>query len=103
MEEQVFFPNKPAPVPQSINTEGITGVGELTTRTLREAITDQDYRQSHVTGAVEAYGEVAAWAQEKIRNAGPYDDTRALLDLIGILGDKIREVHSRATAGETSA
>jgi hypothetical protein len=101
MEQQVFFPNiQPAPA-ESINTEGVTGVGEINSRTLREAVTAPDYTQAYVAGAVEAYGNVAGWVQEAIRRAGPYDDTRALVDLIGILGDKIREVHSRATAGAT--
>lgn len=100
MTEQVFYPNKPPPEPQSINTEGITAVGEITSRTLREAVVAHDFSQARAAGAVEAYTNVAGWAQEAIRLAGPYDDTRALVDLIGILGDKIREVHSRATAGE---
>lgn len=99
-DQQVFFPNKPAPVPEHINTEGVTGVGELNTRVLREAFIQPDFSQAYVAGAVEAYGEAAAWAQERIRMSGQYDDIRPLVELIGFLGDKIRETHSRATAGE---
>lgn len=102
-EQQIFYPNVEPPGPQSINTEGVTGVGEINSRTLREAVVEPDYTQAFVAGATEAYTNVAGWCQEAIRRAGPYDDTRALLDLIGILGDKIREVHSRATAGAANS
>lgn len=103
MAEQIFFPNvTPAP-PEAINTEGVTGVGEINSRTFREAVAAPDYTQSYVSGATEAYTNVAGWVQEAIRRAGPYDDVRALVDLLGILGDKIREVHSRATAGDKNA
>lgn len=99
-DQQVFFPNIEPPPPQSINTEGVTGVGEINSRTLREAVVAPNYTQAHVAGAVEAYTNVAGWCQEAIRRAGAYDDTRSLVDLLGMLGDKIREVHSRATAGD---
>lgn len=99
-ENQLAYPNKPPLEPQSINTEGVTGVGEITSRTMREAVTEVDITSALASGATQAYQHISRWCEERIAAAGPYDDMRALQELILILGDKIREVHSRATAGE---
>lgn len=86
---------------QSINTDGLATAGEITTRVFREAITEPDYLEVWRSGAVQSFEWISVWAQERIGRAGPYDDTRALQELISILGDKIREVRSKATDGDS--
>lgn len=103
MDNQPAYPNKPDLELESINTDGVVSVGEINTRLMREAVVEPDYRESWVSGAKTAYEEISVWAQERIVRAGPYDDTRALQELVSILGDKIRDVHSRATTGDSNA
>lgn len=83
----------------TFNTDGITHIGEVTSRTLREAIVEDDYTQSRIAGAVQMLTEVGEFVQGRIDAAGPYDDVRALRDLKVWLGDRIREVQSNATNG----
>lgn len=87
---------------QSINTNGAVAIGEINTRAMREAMVEVDHKEALITGAVSAYSEVLKWAEELLRRAGPYDDTRAIQELILILGDKIRDVRSTATVGESA-
>lgn len=88
---------------QALNTEGAVAIGEINTRAMREAIVEPDHREAMATAAANAYADIIGWAQERIDRAGPYDDTRALQELILILGDKIRDVRSKATVGDQSA
>lgn len=85
--------------PETLPTDGVVGVGEVTTRVMREAITEPDFANARIAGAVDAYQKVILHAGELIRYARPYDDTRALTDLISWSNDRIREVHSGATNG----
>lgn len=82
-----------------INTEGLDTVGEVTSRTMREALVEEDYRNAWIAGAHAALNEVAKFAEQRIAIAGEFDDVRALQDLKVWVGDKIREVHSTATNG----
>lgn len=88
---------------QHINTDGVVSVGEINTRLMREAITEPDHREAVRSGLSKAYRECAVYAQERIDGAGPYDDTRALKDMVTWLGDRIREVHANATNGSANA
>jgi len=82
---------------EHINTEGVAQIGELNTRSLREAQVAEDYRNARVSAAVHAYENTALWVRARLAAAGPYDDTRPMLELLVWLGDKIRETQSPAT------
>lgn len=85
---------------ESFNVEGLNLVGEFESRTLREARVAEDYENARRSGAVDAFTEVGIWAQEQILKAAPYDDTRALREIVSWAADKIREVSSpQATTG----
>lgn len=103
MTQEFVKPYDPDYDKLSIDTQGLVGAGEVYTRLLREAVTEPDYRESWASGAVEAYTDIVAWAEERIGRAGPYDDMRAVQELLAILGDKIREVRSKATNGDQYA
>lgn len=100
MTDQVFYPNVTPLGPQSINTDGVTSIGEINSRAFREAIAEPDFRMARIAGEVRAYENTIRWCEEAIQLAGPYDDTRLVENLIRILGDKIRESHSSATSGD---
>ncbi len=82
------------------DAEGLVLVGEVTTRTMREAISEPDYRNASIAGATAVLEEVILFAQARIDAAGPYDDVRLLEELKVYLADKIRSVHSTATNGK---
>jgi hypothetical protein len=88
---------------EHLPTYGVVRVGEITTRVEREAIVADDYHNAQVTGAVDAYTKTDLWVREQIRVALPYDDTRALEFLHIWLGDRIREVQTPATTGNSDA
>lgn len=85
------------------DTNGIQKVGEVTSRTVREAICEPDYQNAYVAGATRAFEQVLQFAGMRIQLAGEFDDTRALRDLEVWLGDRIRDVHSIATDGTDNA
>lgn len=78
----------------AINTEGVERVGELNSRTMREAQTDQDFTNAWIAGAKYAYEQAMVFAQERVEAAGPYDDTRALTELVVWCSDQIKETHA---------
>jgi len=80
-----------------INTLGVELVGEVASRTMREAQVAEDYHNAWVSGAASAYAEVQKFIASKRSVAGPYDDLRALEDMQRWLGDMIRSVHETAT------
>jgi hypothetical protein len=90
-------------VTESINTEGLLQVGEVTSRVLRDAQVEVDFTNVWIESAAAAYLDCQVFAQERIDAAGPYDDTRALVELVTWLGDKIREVHSKPSTGTVDA
>lgn len=81
----------------NINTEGVAQIGEINTRALREVQVEDDYRNAQVAGAVRAYERTSIWVRERLSAAGPYDDTRPMMELLVWLGDKIRETQSPAS------
>jgi hypothetical protein len=82
-----------------INTIGVQLVGEVNSRTMREAVVAEDYRNAWAAGAVHAYAEVAKFIDSKRSVSGPYDDLRALEDMRVWLGDMIRAAHSTPMDG----
>lgn len=80
--------------PETLPTEGVVEVGEITTRVMREAITEPDFTNIRIAGSTEAYQNVIRYAEEMILVALPYDDTRALTNLISWTNDRIQEIHS---------
>ena len=80
-----------------LNTEGVSLVGEIDTRALKEVQVAEDFRNAYQAGQVKSYNETLIWVSEQIRHAGPYDDTRHMEFLVVWLGDKIREVQPPAT------
>jgi hypothetical protein len=78
---------------EGVETDGVVGVGEVITRVYREALVEDDYTQAQITGATRAYETVALFARERIAAAGPYDDMRAMEDLVLWVADRIREAH----------
>lgn len=88
---------------EAINTDGLAHVGEVTTRVFRESVAERDYTNALRAGRVDAMAEVAHWAQQRIDAAGPYDDTRALAELISWTADKIRDTHSTPVNGSDNA
>lgn len=79
---------------EAINTDGLAHVGEVTTRVMREAIAEDDYTNAFRAGQASELAEVARWAEARIAAAGPYDDTRALAEIISWTADRIRGIHS---------
>lgn len=88
---------------ESINTEGLTEVGEVTTRVMREAVQEPDFQHAHRAGATAALNEALLWVRDRLREAGPYDDVRALGDMVTWISDKIREVNSPPTTNGNSS
>lgn len=84
---------------ESMNTDGIQLVGDVSSRTVREALVEQDYTNAWKAGAHWALDEVAKISRSMRSVADPYDDMRALVVLETWITDKIREVHSKATNG----
>lgn len=82
-----------------INTIGIVASGEFESRAMRDTRTEEDYTNAWIAGAAAALTQVSLFAQDRVAMAGPYDDTRALVELQTWVADKIREVHSKATDG----
>lgn len=82
-----------------VNNEGLVEVGEITTRVMREAIQEPDFIHSYQSGATAALTDTLNWVADRIRVAGPYDDTRALQEMVTWLGDKIRDVNSPKQIG----
>ena len=76
----------------SINTEGVSQVGEINSRLMREAVVEPDFSNAWVSGAVQAYTETIAFADRQLAAAGPYDDVRALGQLILWCRDRIAQV-----------
>lgn len=88
---------------EQINTEGLTQVGEIETRALREIRVAENHHNSLVSGQVKAYQDAAEFVRFLYKSAGPYDDTRPLVTIQTWLGDRIREVQSPATMGDPNA
>ena len=84
-----------------INTIGVELVGEVHSRTMREAQVAEDYHNAWVSGAASAYAEVGKFIASKRSVAGAYDDLRALDDMERWLGDMIRSVHEARLRTET--
>jgi hypothetical protein len=82
---------------ESLNTEGLTQVGEFDTRVLRTASVDEDYHNAMVAGAVWAFNLMAQFCKAQLEISGPYDDTRPIEIMISWTADKIREVQFPAT------
>lgn len=78
---------------QGVDVDGVVKVGEVITRVYREALVADDYAQAGIAGATRAYESVAIFARERIAAAGPFDDMRAMEDLLIWIADRIREVH----------
>lgn len=88
---------------QHINTEGVQQVGELNTRLFREAMVEIDFDNAQRAARVQILSELELWAEEQLRSAHPYDDTRSLTNLQTWLADKIRAVHSAAPDEDQNA
>lgn len=84
---------------ETIPTEGLTAVGEITSRTMREARQEPDFLNARAAGASFAYMSCLVWVQDRIRAAGPYDDTRSLTEMVVWLSDRIRETNSPKQIG----
>jgi hypothetical protein len=84
---------------EGFDSTGLVLAGEVETRVMREARTEEDYTNSWIAGAHAALTQVSMFAKGRIAAAGPYDDTRALVELEAWVADKIREVHSKPTDG----
>lgn len=85
---------------EGVQSEGVTLVGEVISRTMREAITDPDFTNTRISAAKFAYEETLLRAESIIAAAGPYDDTRAVADMVVWLKDRIRAIHDpNATNG----
>jgi hypothetical protein len=84
-----------------VETEGVTQVGEIITRVMREAITEPDFANARAAAAGRAYHRVLAHSIELRALAGPYDDVRALESLESWLKDRIAEVHATESNGST--
>jgi hypothetical protein len=83
--------------------EGLVRVGEVTTRVMREAIAEPDFREAMKASEVKAYAACAAFATEQVALAGPYDDTRALRVMLTWLSDRVREVQTPSYDGAPNA
>lgn len=77
-----------------VESEGVTQVGEVVTRTLREAIVEDDYRHAWIAGGTRALEAIVTRIDHITALAGPYDDTRALGELKTWAEDTIRRIHS---------
>ncbi len=86
-----------------INTEGVSRVGEIDTRVMREVRVEPDHRNANIAGKVKAFEDVGRFVQSLCDAAGPYDDTRSLLTIRTWLGDRIREVQAPATMEDHNA
>jgi hypothetical protein len=78
---------------EGVQSEGVTLVGEVISRTMREAQVDPDFQNVKITGQHEAYVATLSQVESQIAMAGPYDDMRGLQDLTVWLADRIREIH----------
>lgn len=79
---------------EHLQTEGVTKVGEVISRTMREAIVADDYRNSFVAGADMVLHALGTRLERMIACAGPYDDTRALADFLTWSRDSILRIHT---------
>lgn len=79
---------------EGVDVTGIVAVGEVITRVYREAQVADDFQHAKTAASVSAYQSVLAFAEERIAAAGPYDDLRALQELISWTADRIRETQS---------
>ena len=76
-----------------IDTTGVMSVGEINTRVQREAQVEADYRNAYVAGWTRAYERMILACEQRLAAARPYDDTRALSEMIVIARDEIKAVH----------
>jgi hypothetical protein len=72
-------------------TEGILQVGELAIVRRRERIVEADHAQAFRSGRGKAFDEMLAYALDRFRKAGPYDDTRPWTEMVTFLRDRIRD------------
>lgn len=79
---------------RSLANQGLMGVGEVTTRVMKEALQEPDFQEAMKSSEVKAFRKCEAFAQEQIANAGPYDDVRALRVMLTWLSDRVREVQT---------
>lgn len=70
--------------------DGILRIGEVPVVIRRDRVVESDHAQAYRSGAVAALTDVAAYVTRCLAAAGPYDDTRSLLDLQMYLADRIR-------------
>lgn len=77
-----------------LNTEGVTQVGEVETRAMREARVEEDYTNASIAGAVRALEETAIFTRALIASLGRYDDPRQLQAMLIWIADKIRDIQS---------
>lgn len=80
---------------------GITEVGEVTTRVMREVQQEPDFVHARNAGATAALTEATLWVHARIAEAGPYDDMRAMHNMLTWIEDKIREVNTPKQTGNS--
>lgn len=77
-----------------VESEGVQIVGEVISRTTREAIVESDFRNAWISGAQTVLQLTAARMTMLIARAGPYDDTRALQETVEWVHDTMKAIHS---------
>jgi hypothetical protein len=91
----------PEPPPEErVDALGLVGLGEVTTRVQREAITEPDFRNVWVAGQVESLEAVRAFANEVLASSRPYDDVRAIRTMLIWISDRVREVQTPSYGGD---
>ncbi len=84
-----------------INTEGITQVGEITTRVQKEFLGEPDHHNARVAAAVGMLQELQLFAAGLVERAGPYDDMRAVETILAWARDKVQQVQTPSYDGES--
>jgi hypothetical protein len=79
---------------EPLNTAGLTQVGEVESRTMRESRVEEDYRNAFVAGGVTSLEATASFTRSLIGSLGRYDDPRQLNTLLTWIADRIREIQS---------
>lgn len=77
---------------ERIDALGLVQVGEVTTRAMKEVVVEPDNRNAHIAGGVQALQSLIEEIMRRLQNAGPYDDTRQLMELITWARDQISKI-----------
>jgi hypothetical protein len=70
--------------------DGIAAVGDLPVVIRRDSAVEHDHSVAMATGRREALSEVLGYVESRLAQAGAYDDTRPLSDMVVYLADMIR-------------